>query len=140
MRKKIIAICVVLLSFVFIGLAFGETLTFQWGMDDTTNLKEWKLFWSDTAGGPYDPTPVAVIPYNGGNGPFINTVTPPAVTGPQGTKVAKYFVLVSFGDIPQPDGTISYEHSANSNEVSYEFWIPAGMFSVPVQFQIISTP
>lgn len=121
--------------------AFAETLTFEWNQTDKTNLKEWRLYWSGNSGGPYDQQEVAIIQYDGsGSGPFTNDVTPPDVTGPQGTNVTKYFVLIACGDIPTQFGTTEYKCSENSNEVSHDFWIPAGMFSVPVQFRIIPTP
>lgn len=121
------------------GNLMAETLTFQWNQPDATNLKEWRLYWSDSVGGPYDIQEIAVIPYSGGEGPFTTSATP-EVSGQQATFVKKYFVLVACGDLPQSDGTTKYECSENSNEVSHDFWIPAGKFSVPIQFEIVVTP
>ena len=121
------------------GILMAETLTFQWNQPDATNLKEWRLYWSDSVGGPYDIQEIAVIPYSGGEGPFTTSATP-EVPGQQSTFVKKYFVLVACGDLPQSDGTTKYECSENSNEVSHDFWIPAGKFSVPIQFEIVVTP
>lgn len=134
---------IVLLATLFLALPLAvsgaevtETLIFEWRMEDITNLTEWRLFWSDTSGGPY--IEVATIPYDPEvPGPVYSSAeTPPAVTGDQGTTVTKYFVLVSCGDIPQQDGTSEYLCSGDSNEVSHGFWIPAGMFSVPLEFKI----
>lgn len=127
------------LSFAGIGLAddVTKTLTFEWTMEDTTNLKEWQLLWSDTAGGPYDIDPASVIAYDSAlPGPTYASPEAIDVFGNQATHVIKYFVLVACGDIPQPDGTTKFICSDYSNEVNHDFWIPAGQFSVPVQFII----
>lgn len=142
--KKFFATIFILL-FVCVGFAFSadvtKTLTFEWDQTDTTNLKEWRLFWSNTAGGPYDSQEVAVIPFDpNSGGPTYSSPASATVTGDQGTTVTKYFVLVACGDIPQEDGSTIYECSTNSNEVSYGFWIPAGKFSVPVNFKIQASP
>jgi hypothetical protein len=112
-----------------------ETLTFEWEQDDTTNLKEWVMAWGASAGGPY--TDLITLPYSAGDpaGTFSSPVDA-VVTGQQATTETRYFVLKACGDIPQGDGTTAYECSVWSNEASYGFWIPAGKFSVPVQFRI----
>lgn len=115
----------------------SQKLTFEWQQADKTNLKEWKLYWSDTSGGPYDTEPVAVIPYDPAEpGPTYTSATTPTVQGNQASHVIKYFVMLACGDIPQADGSTKYECSANSNEESWDFWIPAGMFSIPIEFTI----
>jgi hypothetical protein len=112
-----------------------QTLTFAWEQDDVTNLTGWEMHWGDAAGGPY--VKLADLPYNPGDpaGTFQTPVTA-TVTGGQGSNVIKYFVLRACGDIPQEGGGTAFECSDWSNEVSYSFWIPAGKFSVPVQFRI----
>jgi hypothetical protein len=134
--KRFILTIVCLLAIVgFTSQVYAETLTFEWTQSDTTNLKEWKLFWGDASGGPY--TEAAVIPYDPHvAGPIYSSPATLSVTGEQGTNVTKYFVLVACGDIPQADGSTEYLCSKDSNEVSNKFWIPAGVFSVPVNFQI----
>jgi len=128
-----------LVMFFFLaGSASAEILTFEWNQVDTTNLKEWKLFWGDTSGGPY--TELSTIPYDGSPGPVYSSPAEANVTGDQGTNVVKYFVLIACGDVPQASGTPEYLCSEDSNEVSHSFWIPAGMFSVPIEFKIISSP
>lgn len=115
-----------------------ETVTFGWDQEDLTNLTQWELMWSDTAGGPYDQ--VAIISYDpGASGPGFTAPVEATVTGEQATHVVKYFVLRACGDIPQADGSTLYECSDYSNEVSYDFWIPAGRFSIPVNFLIVPT-
>jgi len=137
--KKLFGLVLVLMLVFSVNVLAAETtetLTFEWTQEDTTNLKEWKLFWSDVAGGSY--TEIAVITYNPENeGPVHTGVEEILVTGDQATYVKKYFVLRACGDIPQPDGTATYLCSEDSNEVSHDFWIPAGVFSVPVQFKMI---
>jgi hypothetical protein len=140
--KKFFSALFVLVFLLFSGHAFAadvtETVTFEWDQTDTTNLKEWRLYWADVAGGPYDTQEVALIPFDGSAGPTYSSPADATVTGPQGTHVTKFFVLVACGDIPQEDGTTAYKCSENSNEVSHAFWIPAGQFSVPVQFKIVA--
>ena len=142
--QKFLTTLFVTIFLLFSWVAFAadttETLTFEWDQTDTTNLKEWRLYWGDAAGGPYDTQEVAVIPFDGSAGPTYSSPADATVSGPQGTHVTKYFVLVACGDIPQNDGTTNYECSTNSNEVSHAFWIPAGQFSVPIQFKIVTTP
>ena len=114
-----------------------QTITAQWEQTDTTNLKEWKIFWSDTSGGPY--TEILVITYDPtSTGPTYSSPTTVQVIGNPATTVKKYFVMIACGDIPQEDGTTKYECSENSNEPSVDFWIPAGRFSVPLTFEMIA--
>lgn len=143
--KKIVSTVLALFLIFFVTDLFAEdvtkTLTFEWDQTDTTNLKDWRLYWGDAQGGPYDTAPVAVIPYDSTQtGPTYSSPASATVTGSPATTVTKYFVLVACGDIPQPDGTTDYQCSTNSNEVSHDFWIPAGKFSVPVNFSIKATP
>ncbi len=140
MKKFIITIILVLILSVAISYAADttKTLTFEWDQSDTTNLKEWKLFWSDTSGPPY--TELAIIPYPGSGGPTYSSPAEATVSGNQGTEVTKYFVLIACGDVPQEGGGLEYLCSVDSNEVSYNFWIPAGQFSIPFNFQVIEIP
>lgn len=115
-----------------------ETVTFEWDQEDTTNLKEWRLYWGDAPGGPYAEQEVALIPYPGSGGPSYSSPAEATVSGEQGSTVTKHFVLVACGDIPQEGGGTAYSCSENSNEVSHGFFIPAGRFSVPVNFKVIA--
>lgn len=137
--KKVILTVICLLAMVGFSKVYAsdltETLTFAWEQEDTTNLKEWKIFWGDASGGPY--VEAAIIAYDPtATGPTYSSPADLVVTGKQGSTVKKYFVMVACGDIPQADGTTKYLCSEDSNEIFNDFWIPAGMFSVPVQFQI----
>jgi hypothetical protein len=138
--KKLFGLVLVLMFVFSVNVLAAETtktITFGWTQEDTTNLKEWKIFWSDTAGGPY--TEVAIIPYNSGEaGPEYTGSKNMNVSGNQGTHVTKYFIVRACGDIPQEDGTVAYSCSADSNEVSYAFWVPAGTFSIPLEFKIMA--
>lgn len=137
--KRLFKILTILLSIMLLSsiavIADSYTVTAQWDQSDTTNLKEWKLFWSDTSGGPY--TEIMVIPYDpAAGGPTYTSPASVDVTGPQGTMVKKYFVMIACGDIPQADSTTKYECSVDSNQAEYDFWIPAGKFSIPLNFEI----
>lgn len=142
--KKFLTTIFVLSVLLFAGAVYAadvtETVTFAWEQADTSNLKEWRLYWSDVAGGPYDTQEVTIIAYDGSAGPTYEGPADATVSGPPGTTVTKYFVLVACGDIPKEDGTTEYLCSENSNEVAHGFWIPPGQFSVPVQFRILATP
>ena len=140
--KKLIQILVVI-SMVFFSVSLfadtaTQTLTFQWEQPGSlTYLKEWKIYWSDKQGGPYDTQEIATIPYSGTPATTYTAAESPVVSGNPGTTVTKYFVIIACGDIPQQDGSTKYECSDNSNEVSHGFWIPVGQFQAPVKFQII---
>ena len=136
--KKLLVSLVIGLSLVLCSSVSAEILTFEWNQADLTNLKEWKLFWGDASGGPY--TELSVIAYDESPGPIYSSPADAPVTGDQGTTVTKYFVLIACGDVPQEGGGAEYMCSADSNEVSHGFWIPAGMFSVPFNFQIVVVP
>lgn len=140
MKKFILIIALILFVVVIPHAAeVNKTLTFEWNQPgDLTYLKEWRLYWGDTAGGPYDVQEVAIIPFTGGSTIYSGQVSP-VVKGNPATHVTKYFVLVACGDVPQSDKTTKYECSENSNEVSHDFWIPAVGFSAPVTFQIKPT-
>lgn len=114
---------------------YTQNVTAEWTMEDTTNLKEWKLFWSGTTGGPYEQ--ILVIPYDPTSaGPLYTSPVTATVTGSPATTVTKYFVMIACGDIPQSGGSTEYKCSEDSNEATFDFWIPAGQFSVPMQFII----
>jgi len=135
--RRMLTVLGILIALLFCySVGFAETLTFEWTQEDTTNLKEWKLFWSEVSGGPY--TEIAVITYDSAaGGPIYNSSQDIVVTGDQATHVMKYFVLIACGDIPQSDGSTKYLCSEDSNEVSHDFWISAGQFSVPINFKIV---
>ena len=135
--KKIILAMIFLLAMLSIAISAEttKTLTFEWNQEDVTNLKEWKLFWSNTPGGEY--AEIAIIAYDPGvAGPVYSSPETIKVTGEQGTHVTKCFILRACGDVPQQGGGTKYLCSPDSNEVSYTFWIPAGQFSVPLDFKI----
>ena len=140
--KKLFLTIVCLLAIV--GFSFqlnatelNETLTFEWTQEDITNLKEWKLFWSNTEDGSY--IEAIIIPYDSGvEGPVYSGPAGLTVNGEQATHVIKYFVLRACGDIPQKDGSVEYICSVDSNKVFYSFWIPGGVFSVPIEFKILA--
>ena len=142
MKMKLLkAILVFIIGFsLFIGVSIVQaesyTVTAQWEQQDTTNLKEWKLFWSETSGGPY--VEIMIIPYSGSGGPIYTSPASVSVNGNQGTTVTKYFVMIACGDIPVETGGTEYKCSDDSNEASYNFWVPAGQFSVPLNFQIVA--
>lgn len=143
MKRIFLTLIALFLVFTLAPVVEGEDvteqLTFEWRMEDTTNLKEWKLLWNETPGGPYEK--VAVIPYDPNDpGPVYSNETSTMVTGDQATHIMKYFVMIACGDIPQSDGALEYSCSDNSNEVFHNFWIPAGMFSIPIDFQIRPNP
>ena len=118
-----------------------ETITFEW--DDPNEagaVKNFEMYWGVTAGGPY--TKLVVIPY------ALTSPVQATVTGPGGSTQTRFFVLTACGDMPQEGGGTEYRCSetdddppkmAFSNEVSHDFWIPVGSFSVPVQFRKVPT-
>lgn len=132
---KFLTILLILLSTVAFAADITKQATISLEMQDTTNLKEWKLLMADTSGGETLSSAVLTIAYEGGSGAFSKQESIP-ISGSQGTHVVKYFTMVACGDVPQEEGGTQYMCSAQSNEVSVDFWIPAGQFSVPLTFDI----
>ena len=135
--KKLISILMVVL---FIALApvlvsaAEITKTFAW--DEPTDLdiiERWELFWSETAGGPY--TKVIEIPKVAGQTVFQAPATVD-ITGSPGSVQTRYFVLIACGTV-QEAGQPVFKCSANSNEISEAFDIPATVFEIPVNFRIL---
>ena len=84
----------------------GDEITFTWNQGDIERVREWKLFYSETEGGPYEE--LSLIEYTGQPGPQYSTTS--TMTVQKGEKKTFYFVLVTFN--------ILWVFSENSNEVS----------------------
>ena len=111
------------------------TKTFAW--DEPTDLdiiSSWQLYWSETAGGPY--TKISDIPKVEGMTVFQAPATVDVI-GPSGSIQERFFVLIACGTV-QEAGAPVLKCSANSEEISYEFIIPATKFKVPVMFRILA--
>jgi hypothetical protein len=136
--KKTLVILLGLFLFAAPALCdeMSKTLIFQWDQDSESlvNLTQWELHWGAAAGGPY--TNLTNIGYDGTASTTFESPATAVVTGQPGTNETRYFVLKACGDIPQEDGSTIYDCSGWSNEVPYDFWIPATGFSAPVQFRI----
>ena len=90
----------------FLASLAGDDIIFTWKQGDIERVKEWKLFMSEVAGGPY--ADLAVIIYTGTPGEQYSTTE--SMTVPAGEMKTFYFVLVTF----TPTGVFS----DNSLEVS----------------------
>ena len=130
---------------VFLGLAiFGgyvisdaaeKVVTFAWDEPaDLEIIERWELYWSETAGGPY--TKISDIPKVNGMTVFQAPATVDVI-GPAGSVQKRYFVMIACGTV-QEAGAPAFKYSDNSNEISYDFIIPAMEFNVPVNFRIIT--
>jgi hypothetical protein len=133
--KKLIFLFVLIFMFtVSTAYAVDKTIVFAWDPHEQIDIiKNFEMHWSDQSGGPY--AQLAVIP----KADALDNQEPvqATVTGPAATTVTRYFVLKACGDIQQEDGSIAYECSGPSNEVSADFWIPFEGFKVPVNFRIV---
>lgn len=91
--------------------AATSTLSFKWTYETTWlgKIEKWSLWESETAGSNY--TKVVDIPYDPNATPPYGTDV--AVSVPEGSKVTKYYVLVTH----RPSAN-NYAFSSNSNEVS----------------------
>jgi hypothetical protein len=106
MKKLFIAVMALLfMTAGLVGIVAADVnkeLTFLWNQDaaDLAELKEWRLYWSDTTGGPYTQVlntagvPI-VIPYDPATGPDYTTQDVIPVPGAPGTTVRKYFVMTA---------------------------------------------
>ena len=137
--RKLILVMVMALLFAVGAVADQtvKTLTFGWEQTNLTNVTQWEMHWSVTAGGPY--AEMAVISYDGSGAASYESPVTATVTGEPATTETRYFVLRACGNVAQQDGTTLYLCSDFSNEVSYDFWIPFGQFEVPVNFQVVPT-
>lgn len=91
--------------------AATDELTFKWNYDTTwlPKITNWSLWESATSGGPF--TKVVDIPYDpNASQPYSTNV---AIVVPDGSKVTKYYVLVT-----HRGAVNNYRFSSNSNEVS----------------------
>jgi hypothetical protein len=93
--------------------------------EDFPSLGGWTLFVRATSGGSKESQ--VSIPYTGGAGPFTAAQTF-TITGEAGSVVRKYFVL----DAVSKNGT----HSEVSNEVFYDFQIPFGAVTTPLNLTV----
>ena len=125
-RRTITLCCVlVVLSMVCGIMAYSaeKSLTFAWDQVISTDFAGWRLWVSDTAGGPYDdgatyfrdangdPIDSIWIAYDGsGAGSYTSDQV---VTIPDGQSVTLYFVLNAWDT--------ANNYSQNSNEVSQDF-------------------
>ena len=137
MKKIILTLILLLVPFVFSADAAEQTktLVFAWDQENLNLVKQWEMHWGVTAGGPY--SQLALIPFPGG-GPSFESPVAATVTGNSGTFEKRFFVLRACGDVPVEAGGTEYQCSAWSNEVAYDFWIPAAGYTAPIQFRIIS--
>ena len=137
--KKIFT-ALLILSFLFIcgqAAAVDKTVTFAWDPHpDMATIINFEFHWSDVAGGPY--AQLVVVP----KADAVDSTEPiqATVTGPPGTLVTRYFILLACGDVLQEDGTTLYQCSDSSNEVPDDFWIPAAGFQQVVNFRIVPAP
>ena len=136
MKKKF---CLWLIVLLFIpGIVLAETVTFEWTQPNLTYVKHWQIHWSDTENGAYES--IAVVAYNGTPSATYSSEETIEVTGSPATSVTKWFLARACGDVPVEGGSTEYQCSGDSNKVSKAFWIPAGQFSVPLNFEIIPNP
>ena len=103
MKKILNLFLLALLIFSPVALAadLTETLTFEWDIAaDQDAIKDWRMKWGTTAGGPYaelgviDKAAVTV-------GSEVSAPVEAVVTGQPGTHETRFFVLVACGDIAQ---------------------------------------
>lgn len=130
MKKLLIIIAILLVTSLGFAADFSKSITFAWDQasTDLPNLKEWGLYVMTTAGGA-KPTAISV-PYTTGSGPFTAASTF-TVTGNPGTTVRRYFVLDAVSK--------NLNRSGFSNEVFYDFVIPAANVTTPMSLTVTAT-
>ena len=91
--------------------AVNSTLSFKWNYETAwlPKIEKWSLWESETSGSNY--TKVSDIPYDPNAAPPYGTDV--AVSVPEGSKVTKYYVLVTHRSAEN-----NYVYSSNSNEVT----------------------
>jgi len=143
--KFLIFIMFMVFAFSFPALAdINKEFTFAWeqNVDDLPQMKEWRMYWSDAAGGPYtavldtDGNPI-IIPYDplDPDGIYDSTQIM-IVPGTPGTTVTKYFVLTA---VDQSDNESDYSAEAIDDSTGngwVEIRIPLGRpFSLHIIMQ-----
>lgn len=125
MKKVALFSLVCLFLFSGVCLAGTKTLNFAWNQEMSADFAGWKLYSSETAGGPY--TLFTTVNYNG-------TVLPEYTSSqnlvsPDGEQKTYYFTLTAFD--------LAANESGRSNEVStvIDFLAPG----VPIQLKVTVT-
>jgi hypothetical protein len=103
-----------------------KTITFSWDQNtgDLPNLKEWRLKYSFTAGGPY--ALLATVPYDGTPRPEYTNPASVSIVA-DGEKRIVYFIATA--------AATSGAESGPSNEVLYT--IDFSVVTVPIRLKII---
>lgn len=126
MHKSIIVLLAVIglamLVAVPLAMAAEQPVTFAWGQVIVPDFAGWKLYKSETAGGPY--LHVVNIAYTGQQSEYQSTQS---ITAPDNAKTTLYFVITAFD--------FNGNESEYSNEASktFDFEAPA----VPITFRIL---
>lgn len=130
MKKLTFALLTVLLitALAAPALAGNKQLNFAWEqvLPESGDLKEWRLYSATQSGGPYNPTPVAIIPYVS---PQTTYTSAQQMTSPDGQRIQYFFVLTAVDT--------SGNESGHSNECSA--WIDFEAPAKPTNFTVTVT-
>jgi len=120
-----LVLCFLLVPF---SVMAGETpLTLQWEQEMTPNFYGWKMWVSETAGGPYTQFGEDLV-YDGSPAPTYSSSS--ILTSPEDQVTTYYFVVDAWG--------LNGRNSDYSNEVSHE--VDYTRPNVPVQLTIPKEP
>ena len=103
-------------------LAADSTITFGWDQSDVARVTGWRLYQSDTAGGPYTQAGSDII-YDGTSTEFTSDYV---LDVPANAETTYYFVVRAYNE---------YGESGNSNEVSktYNTQVPQPPFTLIIK-------
>lgn len=129
--KKFLVALVLVLAVVFCGLpamAGDKQLIFQWEQTLTSDFYGWKLYMSETAGGPYIQFGADIV-YDGN--PASDYSSTEILTSPDGQEKTYYFVVNAWD--------IEGNFSGDSNEVNVliDFLAPGVPVSLTVTVQAV---
>lgn len=125
LNKKSVLVLIFILFFILPVTAMadprGETLTFQWEQDISSDFAGWKLYLSQTSGGPY--VYAATIDFVSQQTKYTSEEI---IDAPDNQVTVLYFVFTAFDT--------ANNESDYSNEVNHEFDFeaPANPFSVTI--------
>ena len=126
-----------------------KELTFEWEQNeaDLPFLKEWRLYWTTTSGGPYTPVLDAnnqqiAVPYDPNSSPPYTTTQSFVVPVPAGQTITYYFVMTAVNtddeESSDANGVVVYSNEALNPDgtVGIPFVGPPPGMTVPMSLKV----
>jgi hypothetical protein len=137
MKSFCVAIFFIFSLFNAHGADVAKELTLLWGQaeEDLPHLKEWRLYYSTTSGGPYLPVSIPPIVYDGSPNPSYTMTQTLSVPVNPGETVTYYFVMTAVS-LSGNESDFSAEALNEDGSVGIDFSAPHPDVTVPVTLRI----